>query len=758
MSQLVKQSHAATPQPFWRPYDDPLPPGPTGNTGPTGPQGADGFSSGAIYYFNKSVSSGVSTYFEMAKTPLFTAGQTATATVDGPVVEFITPTNDPGVLIVPAGNWIFDVVMALNVAYTTQKVTCEVYQRDTGGTETLLGDNTNDDLELIGGTDEELYTFGVAIPQTSIAATDRIVVKFSVTGLNPGDTLTMYFENGTVGQVITSLSPNIAGPTGPTGPTSTVTGPTGQVGTTGFTGPTGMTGATGDIGSTGFTGSIGPTGNTGPTGLGATGPTGNTGPTGLGATGPTGNTGPTGATGRTGSTGPTGLGATGPTGNTGATGPLGTGPTGPQGTQGNQGATGPQGPTGPQGSAANASQWATFPAVQNVNMANYSLNNAFNGTFNNQMYANEGKFGGTVFVPAASITSLGTLNCQDANVGDVISSIADVNIYGVNLVGGDSALYVAGGTTLDGAGSVHGITIGTLPVSGINTQRIDVLPAGITVTTPTFFDVLGAGAISLNVAGAGNFAVGGALSLAGGSYIEANASNFRYINTTSGNQVTTVNIGTVDGPYNVSNTYPLIVGNSGSAGTSLRNVTDVSGSSIVISDVSSITGLSPPGMALNNVNTINGTVPFIYGSFYNPNSVTVTASNTPTVIPVTDTTAKNGMDISDNGVKVPYTGAYEWITSIQFDKTGGGTSAADFWFRRNGIDVSGSASQLVVAGTNGETIGTVPIIIDMSANDLFEVWFASGDNTMTATGFATQTTPYNRPSIPSIILNGKLLK
>jgi hypothetical protein len=199
------------------------PTGATGPIGPTGPQGTPGLSSGAIYYFNKSVPSGVSTYDEMARIPLFNAGQDVTITTTGTIAEFITPINDPNVSLIPAGNWLFSAVLSLNVAYTTQLVRTSVWIRDTGGTETLIGQSSTDEVEVVNGTDESLYSWGVAIQQTSVATTDRIVVKFVGANLNPGDTLTMYFEGDNLAQVITSLSPNTAGPTGATGPI----GPTG---------------------------------------------------------------------------------------------------------------------------------------------------------------------------------------------------------------------------------------------------------------------------------------------------------------------------------------------------------------------------------------------------------------------------------------------------------------------------------------------------------------------------------------------------
>lgn len=71
-------------------------------------------------------------------------------------------------------------------------------------------------------------------------------------------------------------------------------------------------------------------------------------------------------------TGPTGpQGSQGVIGPTGPQGGGGGGGTGPQGVQGAQGAQGAQG-----GGSGDASAWATFPALSNINMAGFSLINA----------------------------------------------------------------------------------------------------------------------------------------------------------------------------------------------------------------------------------------------------------------------------------------------------------------------------------------------------------------------------------------------
>jgi hypothetical protein len=306
-----------------------------------------------------------------------------------------------------------------------------------------------------------------------------------------------------------------------------------------------------------------------------------------------GNTGPTGPQGIQGLQGTGGF--TGPKGDTGAQGPIGVGMTG---------AVGATGPQGPAGSAASVSAWAAFKAISNVDL---SSNTLVNGNVASTAISNSSNtwtrtlgIGGTSSIPFTSVDNLGNGYFGQSVTASNSAQVANISSYGVNRPAGTNALYVSGGTTLDGGGVVHGITIGTLPVAGINTQRIDVIPAGIGINAATY--------IQLAAVGAGSFAAGGALSLAAGSYIEANASDFRHINTTSGNQQTTIYSGFYDGPYGVSNTYPMVVGNNGTAGTTILNVNSLTGNLVTntfaISNVSNIIGTTPGGLGLYNVKEI----------------------------------------------------------------------------------------------------------------------------------------------------------
>ena len=483
-------------------------------------------------------------------------------------------------------------------------------------------------------------------------------------------------------------------------------------------------------------------------------------------------------------------------GNTGPTGPQGiqgiqgtggfTGPQGPQGPQGLQGLpgtgfTGPVGATGAPGSAANVSNWAVYPASQDVNISNRNLSNVatLNSTTilnNSNAWARTLGIGGISSAPFSSVDNTGNAYFGQSVTASNSAQIANISSYGVNRPAGTNALYVSGGTTLDGGGAVHGIAIGTLPVLGVNTQRIDVIPAGIGINAATY--------IQLAAVGAGSFAAGGALSLAGGDYIEANTDDFRVINTSSGNQQTTIRAGFYDGPFGVSNTYPMVVGNNGTAGTTILNVNSITGTAsntFAISNVYNIIGRVPGGMGLYNVTelgnpansmflngvglisnpastmdlsgvrNINGS-PYVkpaYGSFSSTQTQGLTSN---VVLPVVYDTADItpvGMTCSlpSSDIVLTSAGTYKVLTSIQADHTAPGTGTFQFWISQNGTAVPNSATQ-VVLNQNLEQVMTVEWFVDASAGDTVavEAYSTSAGQQLLAVAASSPV-----PAVPSII-------
>jgi hypothetical protein len=213
-----------------------------------------------------------------------------------------------------------------------------------------------------------------------------------------------------------------------------------------------------------------------------------------------------------------------------------------------------------------ASKWSLFPAISNVtgtlgafSIPLYSISDFLNITCANSITAQAGSVTAGLNVVAGVAVSgpIGGFNqvtAEDINVS-FTNETADVNIYGANLLPGDNALYVEGGTTLTGGGIVHGVTIGALQVAGIDTIRIDVLPVGMTLTSATF--------IATTAAGAASLVAGGALALAGGDYITYNSDEHRFINTTSGNDFTDILVGNIHPAFTGSASLRINGGGSG---------------------------------------------------------------------------------------------------------------------------------------------------------------------------------------------------
>ena len=165
--------------------------------------------------------------------------------------------------------------------------------------------------------------------------------------------------------------------------------------------------------------------------------------------------------------------------------------------------------------------------INNATIANLQVKQYVNNTsilptfYGGYINADNGISANSFSGNSASITAIG---CVSLDAGNDTTNIGVISAYGVYRPPGFNALYVQGGTVLDGGGTIHGITIGTQPVMGVNTMRIDVLPVGIDITSATY--------VTIDAGAAGNFACGGALSLAGGSYIELNTANINCIDTT----------------------------------------------------------------------------------------------------------------------------------------------------------------------------------------------------------------------------------
>ena len=139
-----------------------------------------------------------------------------------------------------------------------------------------------------------------------------------------------------------------------------------------------------------------------------------------------------------------------------------------------------------------------------------------------------------------------------------------------------------------------------------------------------------------------------------------------------------------------------------------------------------------------------------YGSFYDTTTQAATVINTATAITFNTTDLSQGVVLATTSrVQVDTEGIYDFQTSIQLDKTTGGTAIFDLWFRLNGVDVADSASRIRIQGNNAEIFSSLNYFFDLKANDYVELMFSVTDLGVEITAFAAAAPV---PGIPSIIL------
>lgn len=100
-------------------------------------------------------------------------------------------------------------------------------------------------------------------------------------------------------------------------------------------------------------------------------------------------------------------------------------------------------------------------------------------------------------------------------------------------------------------------------------------------------------------------------------------------------------------------------------------------------------------------------------------------------------------------IYVAEAGIYNFQFSAQLDKTGGGASTVYIWPRINGVNVPDSATKVVIDGPNNEIVPAWNFMLDMNANDYFELAWESSDDRVISP-YEAATSIY--PGIPSIIL------
>ena len=170
------------------------------------PSGGGGGGSSVSYYLNGSVSQGTIggvAYRELSKVPIFGTGTDININANGYIASFITDAGDPNLLEIPAGNWNFETYFSASSGGGSPTFYVELYKYD-GTTFTLIASNSGTPELISFGTNIEPYFSALAVPQTTLLATDRLAVRYYV--VHSGRTITLHTENGHLCQIITTFT------------------------------------------------------------------------------------------------------------------------------------------------------------------------------------------------------------------------------------------------------------------------------------------------------------------------------------------------------------------------------------------------------------------------------------------------------------------------------------------------------------------------------------------------------------------------
>jgi len=169
---------------------------------------AAGGGSSVSYYFNGSVSQGTilgNPYYEINKVPAGAAQTNFTINAGSTTAYFITDANDPALLLIPQGNFTFQLYCSTSSG--NPKLAVELYKYD-GATFTQIG--ATSPAVTISNTTSDIHLLTVAVPaSTTLALTDRLAVRVIGSSLG-GHTITLNTEGNTQSQIITTFSTGLA--------------------------------------------------------------------------------------------------------------------------------------------------------------------------------------------------------------------------------------------------------------------------------------------------------------------------------------------------------------------------------------------------------------------------------------------------------------------------------------------------------------------------------------------------------------------
>lgn len=141
---------------------------------------------------------------------------------------------------------------------------------------------------------------------------------------------------------------------------------------------------------------------------------------------------------------------------------------------------------------------------------------------------------------------------------------------------------------------------------------------------------------------------------------------------------------------------------------------------------------------------------FPYGAFHNSNTQTQTTANTAKAVTFNSTDLSSKIVLNNaSKIKVENAGIYNFQFSLQLDRSSGSAGHTYIWARVNGVDVPNSTSEVAVQGTAAEAIAAWNFVLQMAANDTFELMWSVSDAAIQIKAVGATA---GWPATPSVIM------
>jgi hypothetical protein len=144
-----------------------------------------------------------------------------------------------------------------------------------------------------------------------------------------------------------------------------------------------------------------------------------------------------------------------------------------------------------------------------------------------------------------------------------------------------------------------------------------------------------------------------------------------------------------------------------------------------------------------------------YGSFYDTTLQTNPVANIPRSMSLNTTDITNGISISGSTnpfntyIKTENAGVYNIQFSAQLDKTDGGSDEIIIWLRKNGTDLTDTATTITLSSSTRKQVAAWNWFVTSAANDYYQIIWISADTGMR---LLAETISATHPGIPSVIV------